>query len=253
MPCAPDCGTAPLEPLSGSVLRITDRQGDSGTADLVDGLREQARLEQLIEEVKPPIPCDWPEAEEGRTLPSHRLLLTPFRYPPLEIGSRFGRVHQRHLFYGARAMETALAERAFHALRLLEGSPLPTGARILRPQTAFTVEISAERGLAMQRQLDPEALAAITDPCTYTASQRCGDALRERGVQAFEAPSARSGPSPPVVGVLTPYAFSSTPFDFQDWTLEITAEGVMAVSFGGGLSAEFPRERFLVGGQWPGP
>jgi hypothetical protein len=56
-----------------------------------------------------------------------------------------------------------------------------------------------------------------------------------------------------VVGVLTPDAFTSTPFDFQDWSLEITAEGVTAVSFGGGLTGAFPRERFLVEGRWPGP
>ena len=98
MAYAADCGAAPLSPLRGAVHRITDRQGESGTADLVDGLREQARLEQLIEGVKPPIPSDWPEAGDGRPLPSHRLLLTPFRYPPLESGSRFGRAHQRHLF-----------------------------------------------------------------------------------------------------------------------------------------------------------
>jgi len=42
MACAADCGTAPLTPLAGAVHRITDRQGESGTADLVDGLREQA-------------------------------------------------------------------------------------------------------------------------------------------------------------------------------------------------------------------
>jgi hypothetical protein len=90
MPSAADCGAVPLTPLSGAVHRITDRQGQSGTADLVDGLREKARLEQLIEAVKPPMPSDGPEAAEGRPLPSHRLLLTPFRYPPLQSGSRFG-------------------------------------------------------------------------------------------------------------------------------------------------------------------
>lgn len=111
-------------------------------------------------------------------------------------GSRFGRLYQCHLFYGARALETALAERAFPALRLLEGSPLPAGVRIKRQQTAFAVEISASRGLTLQKQLSPRALAAITDPCSYAASQRCGDAMRERGVQAFEAPSARSLPMP---------------------------------------------------------
>jgi hypothetical protein len=251
MPFAADCNNAPLAPLNGAIHRITDLQGPSGTADLVDGLQEQARLEQLIESVKPPVPYDWPEVQEGRPLPSHRLLLTPFRYPPLESGSRFGRVHQRHLFYGARAVETALAERAFHALRQLEGSPLPAGARIQRQQTAFAVELHAERGLILQRHLQPKVLVALTDPCSYSASQRCGDSMRERLVQAFEVPSARSPETPPVVGVLTPYAFRSTPFDFQDWTLEITPEGVTAVSFGGGLTAQFPREQFLVEGRWP--
>ena len=192
MPCAADCGAAPLTPLAGPVHRIIDRQGESGTADLVDGLREQARLEQLIEGVKPPMPSGWPEAGQGRPLPCHRLLLTPFRYPPLESGSRFGRAHQRHLFYAARSLETVLAERAFHALRQLQGSPLPVGARIQRQQTAFAVMISAMRGLVPQQHLTAEALASITDPCSYGASQRCGDAMREHRIQAFEVPSIRS-------------------------------------------------------------
>jgi hypothetical protein len=253
MPFAVDCLAAPCAPLKGAVMRLTDRQGESGTADLVNGLLEQARLEQLINTVKPPIPSDWPEASADRPMPSHPLLLTPFRYPPLISGSRFGRVHQQHLFYGARALETALAERSFHALRMLEDSPLPQGARVQRLQTAFSVEINAERGLALQRHLAAEALVAITDPRSYASSQRCGDAMRERGIQAFEVPSARSPHTPPVVGVLSPYAFSSTPFDFQDWSLEIRAEGVTAVSFAGGLKGIFTREQFLVDGRWPGP
>ena len=115
------------------------------------------------------------------------------------------------------------------------------------------MEINAERGLALQQHLTPEALDDITDPCSYTASQHCGDGMRKRQVQAFEAPSARSPQTQPVVGVMTPFAFSSTPFDFQDWTLEITAEGVTAVCFGGGLTAQFTRAQFLVDGRWPTP
>jgi hypothetical protein len=71
---------------------------------------------------------------------------------------------QDHRFSGARSLETALAERAFHALRQLEGSPLPLGARIQRQQTAFAVTIAAERCLVLQQHLSAEALAAITDP-----------------------------------------------------------------------------------------
>jgi hypothetical protein len=99
------------------------------------------------------------------------------------------------------------------------------------------VKINAERGLALEQHLTPEAL----------------DGMRKRQVQAFEVPSARSPETQPVVGVMTPFAFSSTPFDFQDWTLEVTAEGVTAVCFGGGLTAQFTRAQFLVDGRWPTP
>jgi hypothetical protein len=239
MQCAADCQQVPLEPLAGPVVRITDRQGEGGSAALVESLAEQVRLELLIDQVKPPLPSDWPEAQAGLPVPSHSLLLRPFRYPPLPSGSR--------------SIDTALAEKAFHALRLLEGSPLPSGARIRRQQSAFEVELETERGLQLQERLSAEALTAITDPCRYGASQRCGDAMRERGVRAFVVASARLPEGAPNVGVLTPYAFRSTPYDVSDWTLEITAEAVTAVSFAGGIGGRFQRQRFLVDGRWPDP
>lgn len=178
----------------------------------------------LITTVKPPLPVDWPDADAGRSLPEHRLLLTPFRYPPLVNGSRFSAADTRELFYAARSLATVLAERAFHALRLLEGSPLPEGRCIHRQQTSFSVQIHTERGLRLQH-----------------------------GIQAFEVPSARVPQEAPCVGVLTPYAFGSTPFDFQDWTLEVRADGVTFASFGQSQVVSLPREQFLVAGRWPGP
>ena len=76
--------------------------------------------------------------------------------------------------------------------------------------------------------------------------------MRERRIQAFEVPSARSPETAPVVGVLTPHAFSSTPFDLLDWSLEISADGVIGICFAGGLTAQFTREQCLVAGRWPG-
>ena len=113
MPCVLE---AHLQPLSGAVVRITDRQGCQASERWTDSLQEQARLEALIDTVKPP-------AQPGQ----HRLLTTPFSYPPLRSGSRFTAANQRELFYGARGLGTVLAERAFHALRFLQGSPLPAG------------------------------------------------------------------------------------------------------------------------------
>ncbi|GDX78177.1 hypothetical protein LBMAG41_32570 [Cyanobium sp.] len=54
--------------LSRDELSAIDRQGEGGTADLVDSLREQARLEQLIEGVNPPIPSNWPDGKRGRVI-----------------------------------------------------------------------------------------------------------------------------------------------------------------------------------------
>ena len=55
------------------------------------------------------------------------------------------------------------------------------------------------------------------------------------------------------MGVLTPYAFVSMPFDFQDWTLEVRPDGVAFASFGQSQVVSLPREQFLVAGRWPGP
>ena len=174
MPCVLE---AHLQPLTGAVVRITDRQGYQASERWTDSLQEQARLEALIDTVKPPAPAG-----------QHRLLTTPFRYPPLRSGSRFTAADQRELFYGARGLGTVLAERAFHALRLLEGSPLPVGKVIQREQTSFQVEIAVQRGLQLQHCLSAAELAAVTDACSYQASQALGRQMRQLDVEAFEVP-----------------------------------------------------------------
>ena len=179
MPCVLE---AHLQPLTGAVVRITDRQGYQASERWTDSLQEQARLEALIDTVKPPAPAG-----------QHRLLTTPFRYPPLRSGSRFTAADQRELFYGARGLGTVLAERAFHALRLLEGSPLPIGKVIQREQTSFQVEIAVQRGLQLHRCLSAADLAAVTDPCSYHSSQTLGRQLRQLDVEAFELPPCVGG------------------------------------------------------------
>jgi hypothetical protein len=55
------------------------------------------------------------------------------------------------------------------------------------------------------------------------------------------------------VCVLSPAAFISTPFDFQDWALEIRPDGVTFASFGLSPVITLLREQLLVEGHWPGP
>ncbi len=80
-------------PLAGTVLRLVQQQGINSLGPLVDDLDQLARLESLVDSSKPPMP----------SLPvSHPLLTTPFRYPPLRHGSRFGGREHRGMFYGSR-------------------------------------------------------------------------------------------------------------------------------------------------------
>jgi hypothetical protein len=107
--------------------------------------------------------------------------------------------------------------------------------------------------LQLQHCLSAADLAAVTDPCSYRASQALGRQLRQLDVEAFELPSAWAPMEPLCVGVLTPAAFASTPFDVQDWPLEIRPDGVTFASFGLSQVITLLREQFLVEGRWPDP
>jgi len=62
------------------------------------------------------------------------------------------------------------------------------------------------------------------DRCLQLPSQPgAGRQMRQLDGEAFEVPSC--------VSVHTPAAFASTPFDFQDWALEIRPDGVTLASF----------------------
>ena len=75
--------------------RMVEAQHRVATQKLVDDSAEQQILEELLERAKPPAPDDAPPG-------MHYLLRTPFRYPPLRHGSRFGSRAERGIFYAAR-------------------------------------------------------------------------------------------------------------------------------------------------------
>ena len=105
-------GDSELRPLRLSPWRVVESQHQVSTRKLVDSAHEQLLLEQLIDGAKPP------DLTGGR---SHYLLFTPFRYPPLRHGSRFGRRHERGIWYGSLELRSAFAEVAYYRLLFLEG------------------------------------------------------------------------------------------------------------------------------------
>ena len=233
-------------PLDGTVLRLVQQQGIDSLAPLVDDLDQLACLETLVEASKPPAP----ESQQPHT-PRHLLLVTPFRYPPLRHGSRFGSRQERGIFYGSRCRQGALVEGAYYGLLFWEGMAEKPAEPIRRRQTLFSVLIGSERGRGLQELTDPAVQECLRHPSHYGPTQHLGRWMREGGVEAFEYLSARSRQALVQVGLFNPSALCSTPFDQVELTTEIRGDQATFLSHDDGLVHTFPRKQFLVDGVLP--
>ena len=238
-------GDSELRPLRLSPWRVVEAQHLVSTRKLVDSAEEQALLEDLIEGVKPP------DATGGRL---HYLLFTPFRYPPLRHGSRFGPRNERGIWYGSEERRTAFTEVAYYRLLFLEGTAAALGA-VSTQLTAFTVRMRTLRGVDLVSPPFDTHRKAIASPTKYTASQALGSAMREAGVELFRAPSARD-PDGVNVGALTPAVFGAAkPHGFETWhcTAERDRVELTRGDFTKRATHVFERSRFLVNGSLPTP
>lgn len=244
-------GRASARPLELRAWRVVEAQHRTATLRLVDSLAEQEVLEGLIEGQKPPLPSD-PSFER-----LHYLLATPFRYPPLRWGSRFGTRFERGLWYGSRAVTTALAEVAYYRLLFLEG----TAARIEHVATehsAFTADVRTRVGVDLTRPRFRRWHGEIFSPTSYAASQSLGRAMRDDGVQAFVYRSARDPEGGDNVGLFTPAAFARRrpgPRALPTWHCTTTPASVIfrRRDLLRDHALAFPRETFLVDGRLPVP
>lgn len=238
-------GDSELRPLRLTAWRVVEAQHEVSTRKLVHSAAEQELLETLLERVKPPV-------SDGSQL--HYLLFTPFRYPPLRHGSRFGTRQERGIWYGSEQQRTAFAEVAYYRLLFLEGThaalaPLHTAL------TSFTVRLRSERGVDLT--LPPFAAydADIASPQSYQASQPLGRAMRDATVELFRFRSARDAEGGTNIGAFTAAVFHrATPQHLERWHATATRE---AVDFVRGDARRprttylFPRGQYLVDGVLP--
>jgi len=233
-------------PLAGAALRLVESQEQVATNALVRTLAEQALLEDLIETSKPPLP----EAARGL----HYLLATPFRYPPLPWGSRFGSRFEPSLFYASRSQDTCLAESAYYRCVFWSGMATPPPAPLDTRHTLFSVPLRSAHGLPLQHAPFDEFSAELTDRREYTATQALGTALREAGIDAIEYTSARDPAAGTNVALFTPAALGATrPTLLDEWLCSTSAEAVTYYSRTGGGFRAFPQQTFLVDGVLPLP
>ena len=239
---------APLVRLAGNFLRLVESQEQVATRRLVDTLEEQALLEELLEASKPPLPVL--AAAEGL----HYLLATPFRYPPLRHGSRFGRRFEPSLFYASLATPTLLAEAAYYRLVFWFGMESPPAAPLATQHTLFGSAYRTDRGLRLQAPPFDDWQAALTDRADYSATQQLGAAMREAGIAAFEYRSARDPAGGINVALFTPAALASPrPAFTQAWLGETSGEGVRFYCPEERRVAAFELGDFMVDGRLPMP
>lgn len=236
-------GEREIKPLQCRAWRVVESQEVIATLTLVDTLAEQDLLEQLLDATKPA----RPQAER------HYLLTTPFRYPPLKHGSRFGQRHESSLFYAATAVTTALAETAYYRLVFLDGMTQPFASALNTEHTAFYVNVLCQRGILLQSAPFDTFRALLTSPVDYAITQQLGSAMRECGVEGFQYRSARDAHQGINVALFVPEVIRSTAP--QSATLWLCQSDHSSVSFRSVDEREplqhFARAQFLVDGHLP--
>ena len=232
-----------LLPLSGDVLRLVESQEKVATARIVSSLERQALLEDILERSKPPL------SAVGTAL--HWLLATPFRYPPLRYGSRFGAPFEPSLFYGSWTHDTVFAEGAYYGLVLWYGMKVPPAHKTITEHTVFGARYSGA-GVALQKPPFSAYRDDWRNPVNYGTTQHLGAKLREIGARVIEYESARDPAGGINVALLKPEALAShTP----GWQLPCLCETSSAsVTFQcEGRIYHFDRELFMVDGALPNP
>ncbi len=204
-------------PWRGNVWRAVEAQHRVSTLRLVDTLREQAQLEQLLETSKPALPAT--------ATPLHYLLLTPFRYPSHHPGgSRFRGATDTGVFYGADERRTACAELGYWRWRFLQDSPaLPCLTSL--PHTLFQSEVAALTIDLTQAPFARDA-AQWTASQDYSACQQLGAGARVAEVQAIRYQSVRDPGQGRCTAVLTPAVFTAAPLVEQTWRLAVTRQRI---------------------------
>ncbi|HHT0593717.1 TPA: RES family NAD+ phosphorylase [Legionella anisa] len=175
--------------------RIVEDQYSSSSRDLVESSEEHDLLEKLLDNSKPQVANN-----------KHYLIFTPFRYPPLEHGSRFGNTYEPSLWYGSLSQQTAFAEVAFYRLKFFDDT-LANLEYIEIRMTAFKTYIQTKNGIDLTKSPFQKYQDKISSKTNYEHSQLLGTEMREAKVEAFVFASARDKNAGENVAAFTPDVF----------------------------------------------
>ena len=160
-------GRSNARPLACRPWRIAESQRMISTRPLVDSDAEHDLLERMIDAQKPPVPAA--PAFAGL----HYLLYSPFRYPPLRHGSRFGGRHEPSLWYGSEELRTALGETAYYRIVFFEATAAKLAPHQM-PFSAFQVKVSTRAGVDLSSPAFESVVRRIAHPRTTRRASASG-------------------------------------------------------------------------------
>jgi hypothetical protein len=233
-------------PLSGELVRMVEDLSQTATRALVDDLAEHALLEEMLEISKPVM--------RPGTETLDYLLASPFRYPPLAYGSRFGSRFEPSLFYAALDLAPVLAETAYYRLVFWSGMTIaPPGGRLETAHTLFAAAFSSAQGVRLNQAPFDQYRAILTDPENYRATQLLGKRMRESGIEVFIYRSARDPGGGENIALFEPAALDGpAPLWKSAWLCDTRENGVTFYNKTEGTRV-YHRSQFLVHDRLPFP
>ena len=230
--------------LRGKGYRLVESQEQVATNQLVDSFDEQDLLEQMLEQSKP---CAPPQSDS-----LHYLLWTPFRYPPLKHGSRFGNRFEASLFYASQQASSALAESAYYRLLFWSGMAQSPSEAIVGQHSLFSIRYASNKGVALHQPPFTPFIDQLKHPSDYRSTQQLGSQLREQGAELIEFISARDPNNGINIALYTPQAIACRqPLTMEQWLSHTDAQQVAFKARG--KIEQFPAELFYVDGVLPQP
>ena len=204
-------------PKAGTAWRVVEDQYTASTRKIVDTKEEHERLEDILEESKPP--------EPRGTERLHYLLKTPFRYSaPYPVGTRFRRAGSTEgVFYASEEIRTALAELCYYRLRFFQASPDTLLPRQEARLTVFSIGYQSNRVVDLTWPSFDKDSAIWTHPTDYKGTQSFAETARQAGIEMIRYASVRDLEPGINLALLSSVAFESpAPKTQQTWFLYLS-------------------------------
>jgi hypothetical protein len=222
---------------------MVETQEHAATTQLVDDLDEQFMLEQMLDATKPNY--------RDHTAQRHYLISTPFRYPPLQHGSRFGDMTMPSYFYASESVEAMLAEFAFYRFVFFHDMASPYPGVVNSAHHSFAIDVNTQSMADLTRIDDLDIHQRLISPVDYSFTQQLGKMLiQQHNVDVLRFDSARCTQGVNVA-IAEPDAITSTePKRNVHWKCQ-TDSNKLSISAPNQAPIHFQLSDFLVEGALP--